>query len=1072
MKLGMTGFFLMAWAVLASGRAAEKTSTAPEVVYRLDQPARVSLVLTAADGRVVRELLHAAPREGGALREVWDGLDEKGQPVPAGTYTWKLLASAGLKAEYLMSLGSTCMPAWKQMPGNHGGVTSVAVDGTGSVYLVAGCSEGPPQIVKQSLDGQTRAWGVAHVFDGWSGGVASAVISNTLCTMQPNGVVMVIDGATGKRTARWELWWNKDDKVDEDVGSKLAIDLAGRGDQLVMAYQQHNAIRWIDPATGKVLDEAAVPAPQAVAVAADGRVFALTSNTVVTLTRAAKTPVTVIGPGNLASAYRLDVCPATGDVLVLVRGDGPQIKRFSAAGKLMQTLGRKGGRLQGAYEPNDFGMVFDLAADGTGGFFICESWNPPRRTARFNREGKLVSDWYGGQMYANHAVADPADPTIVWVDSHFGSIIKAKVDYEARTWKVVATYTFGGMMDGFIPSTTHGGGRFVVRRHGGETYLCRDDVPVVLREDAANRRLVPLVASQYSIWHAWNGKYLPALVKDLLQPDKEMQAKNQEAQPFARDPEKQAWLWTDLNGDAQPQAGEITFGKFPSWFLSRWYVDEALNYTRYCVTPQQDDAVLETMPLLEWSASGVPVYAGWSATQPIRAAMPDWLQATKGDYGARGRIGCVGIWPDGEGGWFGAFNDGNKPFGMGFMSSKIGANRVVRWDAAGKLLWDVGRHSPDLGVRPGEARSFFRTAGVAHGCVAVTDIECYYDVKNLVHVWDRDGLWVGRLLENPDTNAAPAAAYTLCTENFGGSLIEISPAMKTPGLNIGDVIFFGSGQNDARVYRITGWETMRRQAGTVEVPSEFAATLTAKAEREAKRPDLAHIGRVSVDKVDADLKKWEKTTPLTIRMGDKELAKLYLGWNPGGLYACFDVTTGRPWQSSSSVTEAFTGGAAVDVNIGPLTPSNRTAAVLGDARYVVAPIGQHGREVLVEFLSLLPPETQGQKKPVTYETAVQGKVTFESVGACPPTQVASRLKPDGSGYVVEMQIPMRTPLKPVPGHRFKFDASVILADELDGKTSDARLPWHSRAPEDQLVTADQVIEATLRPANWGEAVLE
>jgi hypothetical protein len=468
----------------------------------------------------------------------------------------------------------------------------------------------------------------------------------------------------------------------------------------------------------------------------------------------------------------------------------------------------------------------------------------------------------------------------------------------------------------------------------------------------------------------------------------------------------------------------------------------------------------------------VPVYAGWNGIKPVPATMPDWLQATKGDYGARGRIGCVGIWPDGAGGWFGAFNDGNKPFGMGFKSAGVGANRVVRWDATGKLLWDVGRHAPEYWARPGEARSFFRTAGVAHGCVVVTDYECYYAVKNLVHVWDRDGLWVGRLLENPDTNAAPPESYTLCTENFGGALIEITPAMKTPGLNAGDVIFFGSGQNDTRVYRITGWETMRRQTGTVEVPPEFAATLTAKVERETKRPDLAHISRVSVEKVDADLKKWGKTTPLTIRMGEKDLAKLYLGWNPGGLYACFDVTTERPWQSKSSVTEAFTGGAAVDVNIGPLTPTNRTAAVVGDARFVVAPIGKHGREVLVEFLPFLLPKNQGQKKPVTFETSAQGKVTFESVGALPAAQVATRLKTDGSGYVVELQIPMRTPLKPAPGQRFKFDASVILADGLDGTTSDARILWHSRAPEDQLVTADQVIEATLRPQNWGEAVLE
>jgi|GEM_PF-2365228 len=1045
--------------------ADEIIATIP-ITYTLKEDGQVSLLITNEQGNVVRELLHAAPRKQGKQKEEWDGKDMAGKPAPAGKYTWKMLISDGLKAEYLMSLGTTAVPAWKQMPGNHNGVSSVAVDNAGKVYLSAGCSEGPPQIVKQTLDGKVRDWDVAHVFDGWSGGVSAAVIGSKLYTMEPNGVIIVVDGNTGKRVNRWELWWDKDDKGDG------IIDLAGRGNELVMSHKLHNAIRWIDPETGKVIDEAPVPSPQAIAVANDGKIFVLSNDGVVALTRADKKITTIIPEGTITSGYRMDVCPLTGDILIVERGDSQQIKRFTGDGKLIQTLGRKGGRLQGAYEPKDFRTVFDITADGAGGFLICEAWDAPRRTARFDRDGKLLADWFGGQMYANHAVADPEDPTIMWVDSHFGSIIKAKIDYVTRTWKVLATYTFGGMAEGFIPSTTHGGGRFVVRHHDGKTYLCRDDVPVVLCEDEKNNRLVPVVASQYSIWHAWNGKYLPAIVKDLLQPDKDMQAKNQESQPFARDPEKQAWLWIDKNGDGKPQPEEITFGQFPSWFTSRWYVDEQMNYFRYCVG-LQNDGVLEKMPINEWNKDSIPLYSGWSKRTPVPAVMPAWLQATKGDYGARGRIGCVGIWPDGAGGWFAAFNDGNKPFGMGYMSSRVGANRVVRWDKDGKLLWDVGLHSPDLGVKPGEGRSFFRTVGVAHGCVAVTDIECYYNVKNMVHVWDKDGLWVGRLLENPDLKAAPAEAYTLCTENFGGALIEITPEMKVPGLKAGDVIFMGSCQNDTRVYKITGWETMKRQTGEVTISPEFAATITASVEKEAKRTDVAHIERVDFNAVDGDLKKWQKTKPLTINIGEKELAKLYLGWNSQGLFACFDVTTEQPWRSKSSPQEAFTGGAAVDINLGPLLPIDRKKPIIGDVRFVASPVGENSRTALVEYLPYLLKEMNTAKKPITFKTEAAGKVDFEYYNTYPKASnaVIHRVKVDNKGYIVEMKIPLRMPLKPEPGIRFKFDASVILAD-TEGRTSEARIPWHSQSADDQLVTADQVIEATLRPANWGEGVLE
>ena len=61
-----------------------------------------------------------------------------------------------------------------------------------------------------------------------------------------------------------------------------------------------------------------------------------------------------------------------------------------------------------------------------------------------------------------------------------------------------------------------------------------------------------------------------------------------------------------------------------------------------------------------------------------------------------------------------------------------------------------------------------------------------------------------------DLKAAPAAAYNLCGENFGGSLSE-NP--KT-----GEVLFFGSGVNSTPVYRITGWDQFHRQHGEITLP--------------------------------------------------------------------------------------------------------------------------------------------------------------------------------------------------------------------------------------------------------------
>ena len=96
--------------------------------------------------------------------------------------------------------------------------------------------------------------------------------------------------------------------------------------------------------------------------------------------------------------------------------------------------------------------------------------------------------------------------------------------------------------------------------------------------------------------------------------------------------------------------------------------------------------------------------------------------------------------------------------------------------------------------------------GTTHDCVVVGDME-----NSLQHVWDRDGLWVGRLLELPviGESGPPPAAYGLCGEQFGGSL-HTDP--KT-----GEVFSFGSGINNVPVFRITGWDGWTRQAGAVEI---------------------------------------------------------------------------------------------------------------------------------------------------------------------------------------------------------------------------------------------------------------
>ena len=193
--------------------------------------------------------------------------------------------------------------------------------------------------------------------------------------------------------------------------------------------------------------------------------------------------------------------------------------------------------------------------------------------------------------------------------------------------------------------------------------------------------------------------------------------------------------------------------------------------------------------------------------------------------------------------------------------------------------------------------------------------------------------------------------------------------------------------------------------------------------------------------------------------------RVWAAWNPAGIFVAFDVNVPGPWKSAATEQNAFQGGAEVDVCLGPA--GDRAGPGPGDVRYVAAALANGNR--IVEFMPRLSPGmTPQQKNPATYQT-LNGKVEFQRVAALAGQPIAVCAKPDGSGYVVEMQLPVRAPLELRPGQRLRFEAACAIAD-AEGTKSVARFPWHSQSGEDQMVH-DNFVEAQLRPMNWGQAVL-
>ena len=768
--------------------------------YELKQAARVSLVVCDAQGQVVRELLHAAERTAGPHDEAWDGVDETGAKAAPGTYTWKLLQTQGLKAEYLMTLGLS-VDFFQLWPGNHVGVTGVAVDDSG-VYLGSGCSEARGFVMKMGADG-TRLWAVnQNWFEAWQGPHSLAVDGDRLFMMEENYDVIRLAADKGTAGPIWDLVYDKTKSKDRpsstrddggwvkmklgQAGETAAVDLAAGKGRLVMSYESFGCIRWIDEEKGKVLHETRVKEPLGVAVDNQGRALVVTEGAVVAFSDGSDTPTTVIPASALVSPWRLSVNRATGEIWVAERGASQQVKKFSPDGQLLQAFGAVGGRpAQGLYDGQaGFRNVNSIAAAADGTFWVTEAFAAPRRVAHFDAEGKLLREWYGPQMYANRAAADPADPSLVWMDSMWGEVIEAKVDYAKKTWTVLATYSY---MNPLQPRYRHEGGMWYVCHANGKTYLAKETEPDVFLVDEPGRRLVPMSKVGVAYYPGGNAAW---------QIPKEWQPADGSS-PWH-------YTWFNKTGDPAIPPADLTFGKELYTFPHDSFVRPDLTYVTAMGVSWKDAGgqwVRQGGPTIlkptSFTSGGAPVYdPAQAGNLPIQ--VPGFLEAIRS------------MTEDADGNIFTAHNTvksraGQGPFGVGKTASGIAGNYVAKWGSDGSLKWIVGRHTAAAKPGEGEVRNFYRMAGTVKGCIAVNDID-----YGMTHVWDRDGLWVGRLLESGVVNdAIPRDAYDLCGENFGGYVFE--------NKEDGQVYFFGDSFNATPVYRITGWDRFERQQGRVEL---------------------------------------------------------------------------------------------------------------------------------------------------------------------------------------------------------------------------------------------------------------
>lgn len=772
------------------------------IPFEIQKPGLVSAVVCDAKGQVVRELLHAVPRAVGKHFLVWDGLDRDGNSLPAGDYSWKLLQTPGLKASYVMSVGSSFPPGsdWSTAcgPGTHAAPFGVAVDKTG-IYVAAHTTENIETcLLKLPHDGKKRLWSALHP-RAWDGALSLAVdggevfmlghVTDSDGRIEPahkrKQLVYVYDAATGKLarrtlagTAIGDMPVMIDVQWDQAVATPDATDMDARDGSMVVAYEKRNALRWYDPKSGERLDTVEVPSPQGIAVGTGGRVYATSGDRIVTLSRKDRMARTVTA--GLDKPGRIDVDRGSGEILVYETGT-QQIKRFSAEGKLLATYGEKGGRKEGLYDAKaqrSFAGFADLCADGAGGFYVTESITAPRRTAHFDRDGNVIREWYGGQRWAPHAAPEGDNPNVLWVGSHYGWIMRVLVDYETKSWKVHSCYKYTDLADGLVGDSHNEGCYFRVYKKDASTYIAMERLPTILKVDEKNWRLLPVtvcggVGSLPATMKAWAAK-------------------------------ARTFQWNDANGDGKPQEKEFTF--YESEIPGSYEPYIAPDFSCYSVSHDKAPRKLYRFVVTKWNDAGAPIY-GTMPGGTLFGTCPSRFDAS---HFADSRWSVFMHQDRASGNLYAAFNDWTRDW------CDYADSFMHQWSPAGVSKWTVGQRGV-VPVLPGEVHMHLRgVAGVAHDCVIAIDVEggWYLAHPAATYVWDRDGLYVGGLMDNPNLNGIEKHWYQ-CGGEFCHAAVHTLPS--------GDVLFFGNWENEMRIYRISGWNDWSRQSGTVRLDAARGA---------------------------------------------------------------------------------------------------------------------------------------------------------------------------------------------------------------------------------------------------------
>jgi hypothetical protein len=1038
-------FDLAAYAQRVADRGART-----EIAFEQPLEGKATIVIEDAGGRRVRNLVSGAAYAQGGHSLEWDLLDDQGIPVAPGEYHWRSLHHAGIAPQYLFSYCNDGNPPWKTGSGtdmwgpDHSCYTAVAARGS-EVWILSPVAEAGCQGAAIDLSGvKIRTW------YGGSSGDKFLLASDgaDVFIAADNGKRQVIrrrnpDGWQTFGEGRKEIVWGDAPRmVDEgghvnfaqrDWDTFSLTGFAVAGNRLLVASRAEQAVLCFDRESGARLTPIPLPEPGAIVGLADGTWFAVSAGSILRFDQGHDRPRVLrkagtLHPGGMAAA-------ADGRLFVIDRATHQVAVLDGETGRETGRLGTPGGPYAGTYDPERMVNPVALALAPNGWLWVTENrFNPKRVLAWDLATGKVVKEKFGPGGYGSPGGGFDSQDTTRFVGQ--GAIWN--VDIAARTATPASILFARGDT---MPRAYHW--RFLCR--DGRTFLLGYSGCMSLVEllpDGSGKLLAQYGNAQGFCFD--RGSHVPPVFLETFYARRGYETPEKRRRLHAgRLPHQgEFFVWSDASGDSAMQVDELEFlplsDRAYNLATGYWGGDSETIDIRVPMRterPPHHGQFILHLPLQGWHPGGAPRWRSVAeGVAALRVINPNasWgsMQASLVDRHSNLYVNTDPL-------------------------RSYGPDLTERWSYPNRWNGVHGSHKAPL-ARPGQLQGTLFFLGNAPLPDDQADVLVMNGNHGRFFTLTSDGFYLDEMFSDV-RSGAPLDAYYIGGEAFGGYF----------GRGNDGHYYLISGHTDYRIFRIDGFDTIRRgPGGTLTVtPAQIEAAGRRTAAGSRQQPRSATIAELAgkpaldgsgVGWPEAPVAAWDKDGKFAVTVqGGFDAENLYLRWS---------VEDPSPWRNhGDDETLLFKTGDSVDLQIGvdPGSPANRTGPVPGDLRLLIAPFGDAPVAMLYRH------RVPGASQPTPFSSPLRTEHVDE-VRRVDTAKIATSVGHNAAGkpgYVVEAAIPLvALSLAPRADATYRADFGVLFGDP-DGQVTQLRSYW---ANQNTGLVNDVPGEIMLHPNAWGD----